>query len=217
MISVCSLLSSCHLQENLSSYPTLINSGPETCVPEPFKRRKCLPGCSEKTPFCHGRCVFGGRKCFFHPCSQNPYREDAEESCSEFIHNLIETDNDGCLNACSNLSTESGEIDCQNCLIDNVPEECKKLSGASCYKCSVPVLQALDICLGNHQNPLDINHCIAEKQSTSCQQCTCTVLCYESPDSNQCRSCLHHPQLAAMFVNNEFCQQGLNILNIFLK
>ena len=40
----CSLLSSCHLQQNLTSYPTMTTSGPDSCLPETFKRRKCLPG-----------------------------------------------------------------------------------------------------------------------------------------------------------------------------
>ena len=54
----CYLLSSCHLQQNLASYPTLTTSGSNSCVPEPFKRRKCLPGCRRAAPFCHGRFVY---------------------------------------------------------------------------------------------------------------------------------------------------------------
>ena len=40
----CSLLRSCHLQQNLTYYPTLMTSGSDSCLPETFKRRKCLPG-----------------------------------------------------------------------------------------------------------------------------------------------------------------------------
>ena len=40
----CSLLRSCNVQQNLPSYPTMMTSGSASCIPETFKRRKCLPG-----------------------------------------------------------------------------------------------------------------------------------------------------------------------------
>ena len=212
----CSLLSSCHLQQNLTSYPTVTTSGSKTCVPEIFKRRPCLPGCRPHAPYCHGRCVFGGRKCFFHPCSRSPYREDAGKVCADFIHDLIEEENDGCKESCSDLSTESGEAECQSCLMENVPEQCRQMSGSSCYKCSIPVLEGLEVCSEIHQDVLNIIQCVKERQSPSCQQCTCTVLCYESPDSDHCRACLHQPELATLFVNHEFCQQVLKTSGLFI-
>ena len=111
------------------------------------------------------------------------------------------------MNSCADLSTESGEATCQSCLITNLPQECGEMSGASCFKCSVPVLQGLEACSGSNEDLVATIQCTKAMQSPSCQQCTCTVLCYESPDSEHCRSCLQQPTLATLFVHHELCQQ----------
>ena len=164
-------------------------------------------GCKAHRPYCHGRCVFAGRSCMFHPCSSSPYREQLGETCAALIHDLIETEDDGCMEPCADLSTEAGETPCQSCLITNLPQECGEMSGASCYKCSIPVLQGLEACSGSNQDLVATIQCIKAMQSPSCQQCTCTVLCYESPDSEHCRSCLQQPTLATLFVHHELCLQ----------
>ena len=107
-----------------------------------------MVGCKSHRPYCHGRCVFAGHRCFFSVCSSSPYREEISETCADLVHDLFETENEdgGCLNSCTDLSTEAGEATCQSCLITNLPQECIEMSGASCFKCSVPVLQALEAC-----------------------------------------------------------------------
>ena len=145
----------------------------------------------------------------FHPCSSSPYREQLAETCAALIHDLIETEteDDGCMDSCADLSTEAGETTCQSCLITNLPQECREMSGASCFKCSIPVLQGLEACSESNEDMVATIQCIKAMQSPSCQQCTCTVLCYESPDSEHCRSCLQQPTLATLFVHHELCQQ----------
>ena len=173
-----------------------------------------MVGCKSHRPYCHGRCVFAGRRCMFHPCSSSPYREQLAETCAALIHDLIESQDDGCMESCADLSTEAGEAACQSCLITNLPQECTEMSGESCFKCSIPVLQALEACSENHQDYLDIIQCIHEMQSSSCKEYTCTVLCQESPDSEHCKSCLQQPALEELFVHHEFCHQENNILCI---
>ena len=41
-----------------------------------------------------------------------------------------------------------------------------------------------------------------------CKECTCTILSYLLPKSDLTTACLQDPQLAALFVNHEHCQQG---------
>ena len=44
------------------------------------RRRRCTPACHNSRPFCMGRCVYGGRGCFFHPCSMTPFRSLIREA-----------------------------------------------------------------------------------------------------------------------------------------
>ena len=177
---------------------------------------KIVLGCKSHRPYCHGRCVFAGRRCFFSVCSRSPYREEISETCAELVHELVETENEneGCMNSCADLSTEAGEATCQSCLVTNLPQECSEMSGASCFKCSIPVLQALEACSENNHDYLDIIQCIHGMQSSSCKDCTCTVLCQESPDSEHCKSCLQQPELEELFLHHQFCHQENNILCI---
>ena len=62
--------------------------------------------------------------------------------------------------------------------------------------------------MGSNEDMVATIQCIKAMQSPSCQRCTCTVLCYESPDSEHCRSCLQEEELATLFLNHELCQQG---------
>ena len=81
-----------------------------------------MPG--SRTPYCHGRCVFGGRKCFFHPCSPSPYRTSSAETCTKIA---FEIEDDQCQRACH----YHGHIKCQECIEENLPNQCSELSGST--------------------------------------------------------------------------------------
>ena len=81
-----------------------------------------MPG--SRTPYCHGRCVFGGRKCFFHPCSPSPYRTSSAETCTKIA---FEIEDDQCQRACH----YHGHLKCQECIEENLPDQCSELSGAT--------------------------------------------------------------------------------------
>ena len=104
----CSLLSSCE-ERKVYSYPDKTVSGGRDCQPESFKRRKCLPGCSNRAPYCHGRCVYGGRGCFFAPCSRSPYREDSGDTCSQYVMEAVQ---DGCKQYCTHVDTDTDAMFC---------------------------------------------------------------------------------------------------------
>ena len=142
----------------VAPYPWITSSGSRECLPEEYKRRKCRPGCGSRqgyrgihvkdvvmrntaemtyliaifnvypyipwlrTPYCHGRCVFGGRKCFFHPCSPSPYRTSSAETCTKIA---FEIEDDQCQRACH----YHGHIKCQECIEENLPNQCSELSG----------------------------------------------------------------------------------------
>ena len=202
----CSLLSSCELR-HISPYNGVItSSGDKYCQPEPFKRRKCSPACKPQRPFCHGRCVFGGRQCFFHPCSKSPYREGSGETCVEQVHNLINSTDQGCKEPCSDIS--NGGAGCQSCLEETMPELCQLLSGASCWKCSGQVWKHLELCSTSTSNSVDIVQCIEDNVVTECKSCVCTLLCYLSPGGDLCKSCLQEPELASLFIHSDKCQTG---------
>ena len=99
----CSLLSSCNPQHlGNTTYPIVTNSGSRICLPDPFKRRPCRPGCPAARRFCHGRCVAGGRGCFFAPCSRSPYREEAGSTCSQLA---MEAEEEECQAECVDINT----------------------------------------------------------------------------------------------------------------
>ena len=81
-----------------------------------------MPG--SRSPYCHGRCVFGGRKCFFHPCSPSPYRTSSAETCTKIA---FEIEDDQCQRACH----YHGHLKCQECIQENLPDQCSELSGAT--------------------------------------------------------------------------------------
>ena len=129
----CTLLSSCE-ERRTYTYPDKTVSGDKSCQPESLKRRKCLPGCSNYAPYCHGRCVYGGRGCFFAPCSRNPYREDSGDTCSQYVMEAVQ---DGCKQFCGNIETDTEEIYCSICLQGNLDgrnaTQCLEMSGAPCW------------------------------------------------------------------------------------
>ena len=130
---LCTLLSSCE-ERRTYTYPDKTVSGDKSCQPESLKRRKCLPGCSNYAPYCHGRCVYGGRGCFFAPCSRSPYREDSGDTCSQYVMEAVQT---GCREFCSNVDTDTEVLLCNVCLQGNLDgrnaTQCLEMSGAPCW------------------------------------------------------------------------------------
>ena len=203
----CSLLSSCHHQlVGNSSYPVVTNSGTRFCLPDPFKRRKCLPGCRGHAPYCHGRCVYGGRACLFHPCSRSPYREDSGSSCSQLA---MESQEGECRGFCADLTTAAGASECQSCLVGSIPPQCQHMSGSSCWYCSGSVAQKWEECSNSHHDPIHATlACINQAQPPECSECVCTLLCYWAPAGDLCTACLEHQELAVLFKHHDKCLQG---------
>ena len=206
----CILLKSCALKINLPSYPILTSSGEKSCLlSEEFKRRECLPACPLSRKYCHGRCVFSGLRCLFHPCSIFPYRDgDNEKSCTEIVENLVSDDGDGCKIRCNNLASDSGSVRCQTCLLEKLPDACKQMSGASCWHCTTLVMEKDLSCSQEYGSDPDVIRCIKRRLPQRCKQCSCTILCYLFPDSDICRKCLEEQEFAALFVNHKHCAQG---------
>ena len=195
------MLASCEKKE-VAPFPVLTSSGGRDCLPEPYKRRKCLPACSRARPYCHGRCVSGGRGCFFHPCASSPYRTSSSETCTQLA---FEAEEGECQRACH----YSGPEVCQQCLEENLPSQCGELSAAPCWHCSSPILQESARCEIVHQNPLDVVKCIKTKQVIAgCGSCVCSLICYWWPGGPQCRACLEEEQAAELFIDHDKCQQG---------
>ena len=201
----CSLLTSCRPLSSISAYPVVTNSGDRFCLPDPFKRRKCRPGCSSHAPYCHGRCVYGGRACFFHPCSRSPYREDGGFSCAQLA---MEAEEEICRESCSDLSSDSGSSDCQDCLVENLPDQCQNLSGADCWKCSAPVFDEWKQCSQALQNSNSTIDCIPQNLVPVCKTCVCTLICYWNPQGDICQVCLDQASFSSLFVNHNHCDQG---------
>ena len=203
----CSLLSSCSYQHvGNTTYPTVINSGSRICLPDPFKRRPCRPGCPAARRFCHGRCVAGGRGCFFAPCSRSPYRETPGSTCAQLA--LEESQEGNCRTQCCYLATDEGAAACQQCLEENIPASCQDLSGAGCWSCGGPVLEIWRKCSESNLTAVDTINCIISNLLPSCSTCVCTLLCYWSPSDDLCRSCLDKPQLSSLFLHHQRCPQG---------
>ena len=173
-------------------------------MPDPFKRRKCLPGCRRHAPYCHGRCVYGGRACFFHPDSRSPYREDGGTSCSQLA---MEAEEAQCQLLCNDLSAKPAAA-FQPCLEENLPDQCQHMSGTGCWHCSSLVVEHWKNCSLSHNDPLISFQCILQGVVELCRHCICTLFCYWSPSGNHCRACLEKPELSTLFINHEHCQQG---------
>ena len=207
----CSLLSSCHLQQNISSYPKLVNSGDRFCQPEAFKRRACRPFCPASKKFCHGRCVYPGHqtanRCLFSVCSKSPFREDGAALCSQLALEAAEED---CQGVCDNIATDSEADQCQTCinqqLSDLESSHCLELSGSLCWGCIASVKNKLESC--SQEDPMATIQCIQQDQAPKCRSCVCTLLCYMLPGGDLCTTCQHQPDLASLFLHNGKCDQG---------
>ena len=204
----CTLLSSCEERRSYS-YPDKTISGGKDCQPVSEKRRKCRPGCSNYAPYCHGRCVYGGRGCFFAPCSRSPYREDSGDTCSQYVMDAVEND---CKQHCTNVETDTEEMFCKICLEGNLggrnASQCLEMSGAPCWTSTSQVAEKLGLCAQYCSTPLDTVQCVAQEVAPRSRSCVCTLLCYWSPTGDLCRSCLDQPQLAERFLHHEHCPQG---------
>ena len=174
----CSLLATCE-KKVVASVPVRTSSGGRDCLPEPSKRRKCLPGCPAARPFCHGRSVpygFGRCRCMFHPCDASPYRTSAE-SCQELA---FKAEEENCQRACFHNGPEK----CQECLEENLPKQCNQLSGSACWHCSSPIFKEYEFCEVVHPNGIEVVKCVKRKQIIEgCDSCVCTMFCYWSPGS----------------------------------
>ena len=189
-------------KRQVPTYPVLTSSGGRDCLPEPYKRRKCAPACKKGSPYCHGRCVYGGRACFFHPCSKTPYRTSSAETCTQLA---FEAEEEVCQRSCH----YSGHQECQRCIQENLPKQCGELSGSSCWHCSTPVLQESARCEIVYDDPLQVVKCVEEKQIISeCTSCVCTLLCYWFPGGPQCKACLENSEAERLFNHNDKCAQG---------
>ena len=204
-VFTCSLLFSCKARSTSSSYPIVTNSGDRFCLPDPFKRVPCRPACPARRKYCHGRCVYGGKACFFGPCSCSPYREDPGSTCSQLA---IEAQEDECSSQCVDISSSNGAANCQSCLVENIPYVCEDLQGSSCWFCSLSTLEQWRQCSNDHQNSTAIINCIDEQLLSSCRMCICKLLCYWEAEGDLCKTCLEQPQLASLFVNHQYCPQG---------
>ena len=212
----CSLLSSCHRQDvGNTTYPTIIKSGERNCLPNPFKRRACTPGCPTTRKYCHGRCVFGSR-CLFSPCSRTPYRENAGSLCSNLA---IDATDGSCKDNCENILSDDG-LSCQTCLDQELSDDqsCQQLSGAPCWHCGKSIYESWNTTCKDAGNEDEIIQCVKDdlqsKSLSSCEKCICTLFCYWFPaggSENLCRSCLDktdHPEHAPLFLHHDSCPQG---------
>ena len=202
----CLLLYDCVPTQNTDN-SKVVKSGERTCQPDEEKRGKCEPACCPNAPFCHGRCVFGGRACMFHPCSQSPHREDVGISCSQFA---LEAGDAGgkCHAPCAQVTSDTEADTCQECLENTIHSHCQDLSGQSCWHCSQRIMDSLLTCTQKSSveniNCININQELTER----CQACTCTLLCYWIPGGELCKACLEDPQLTKLSVNSDHCPQG---------
>ena len=153
---------------------------------------------SRSVPVGLGRC-----RCLFHPCSTSPYRTSTE-SCFELAFQVEE---ENCHKGCM----WSGPEACQECIQENLPDQCNELSGAPCWHCSSNIYKENELCKANpmYQSGMEVVQCVRDKQITAgCDACVCTMLCYWEPGSAECRACLEDGQAAEMFLHRDTCQQG---------
>ena len=212
----CTLLSSC-VKHNVPAYPLVTHSGNRDCLETQShslvfssRRVRCAPSCGPQRPYCHGRCVFGGMGCFFHPCSKYPYRSFGAKTCSQLALEISKME---CNNRCrpSKLRKEKGINLCQDCLVKNLPDMCGDLTASSCWYCVRPILIDLMMCQLIHgNNPLNVLNCIRDDlTSMRCESCTCNLICYfMDPLGQLCRTCLENPDAASLSIHHQRCPQG---------
>ena len=193
------------------SYPAKTSSGGRFCQPEEEdpKRRRCQPACGSHAPYCHGRCVYFGKACYFAPCSLSPYREDSGDTCSQLA---MESVNGTCAESCNDQETESEAAECQDCIEEDLTNlnatSCLNMSGSSCWRCSSQISEDLGQCSETRSDSSEVLQCVQESQSEGCKNCVCTLFCYWSPDSDLCKTCLSEPQASEYFVNHDHCPKG---------
>ena len=154
------------------------------------------------------RCYYGGKACVFAPCSRSPYRENPGSTCSQNAIELMEDGSGNCQGHCSDITSITSATNCQNCIEENLSEECQHLSGASCWYCSGVISQIWKQCLEFNQNPYQIIDCIQQQQTSGCRQCICTLLCYWEAEGDVCKACLEQSDFETLFVNHQSCPQG---------
>ena len=202
----CKLLSSCEVKSTNPSDSVKTNSGCRTCLPDPFKRRKC-GGCPSQRPWCHGRCVPAANRCLFGGCSNSPYREEIGKTCSLQALDLAESEDE-----CKEQCTDNNSGTCQACIEEKLnidSPECLKLSSLECFHCIRPVMLDSIECSSSNTNPEDIIQCIHGKQETSdCKKCVCSILCYVNAEGGLCRECLQNSNLETYFSNYDKCDQS---------
>ena len=212
----CSLLDRCDKHE-VPSYPVLTYSGSRHCEIEPYRRIKCTPACKNPRPFCKGRCVYPRSKmarCLFGPCSDNPYFTSGSEDCTDLA---FEAEEDICKDSCKVFNVYStvlqglGQIsatECQNCLENNLPDQCNELSGSECWFCSTQVLLAHTRCSVVDKEATDVLKCVEDDvASVGCTKCICTLICYRTPETPECQACLKEPMAKTFFNNHQICPQ----------
>ena len=205
----CSLLSSCnHQYIDNTTLGVFTNTGTRFCLLDPYKRVPCTPACSRYRKFCHGRCVYGGMRCLFAPCSRLPYREDPGSTCSQYALEMmghLGHDVGECKDQCCDLSTLDGATSCQECLNTNIAEECHQLSGANCWHCSGVVLVKWRQCL-NQSSSVTIN-CLQQGIVNGCSDCICTLICYWEAEGDVCKACQEQSEFSNLFLHHQHCPQ----------
>ena len=213
----CSLLDRCDKKE-VPSYPVLTYSGSRDCEVEPYRRRKCTPACKNSRPFCKGRCVYprsAMARCFFGPCSDNPFFSSGSKDCTDLA---FEAEEGACKDSCRifnvyhtvlQLFGENSATNCQNCLVDSLPDQCNELSGSECWFCSTQVLLAHTRCSVVDKEATDVLKCVEEDvASVGCTKCICTLICYRAPGTPECQACLKKPMAKSFFNNHLQCPQS---------
>lgn len=71
---------------------------------------------------------------------------------------------------CGSVCTEPSD-ECQNCLMEKLPKNCKYLPSAECFKCSKSTRDSFSIC----KNESDILTCIKDTSDSECVPCTCNI------------------------------------------
>ena len=215
----CTLLSSCekHSVDRSSSSLQMTHSGNRDCLETAmlppstdFDRRvKCSPACKPHAPYCHGRCVFGGRGCFFHPCSPSPYRSYVGESCTQ---RALEVSIYECLKYCGPSYTNSlnESASCQNCIERSIPDVCGDLSASNCWSCVLPVILKTALCQLTEDDDEDaVLDCLRVQAPSHCRSCICNLICYfMDPMSDLCRECQENEEASDLFLHHEKCPQG---------
>ena len=151
------------------------------------RRRPCTPACPKSRPFCAGRCWYGGKACFFHPCMTMPWRSQMTK-CSEMAY---KTTKKKCKKACTTVDTPKGSKVCQKCLVKQLPGSCKKEKGSGCWHCIGPLVKDLRDCHKKFEESSSVENCFNKKPANpQCATCKCTLLCsIMDPEASLCENC----------------------------